>query len=78
MTNKEDNNLKEMKKQIVIERLRQAPPNMQISFGMSNGKFLSRDDLIKQVQEETSMGQKIIDVQMAYLKAFKNQLKIED
>jgi hypothetical protein len=67
----------ELEKQITIARLRQAPPNVKISFGMSDGRFLNRDELIQQVQTNTSIGQKIIKVQMAYLKAFKNNLRTE-
>ena len=68
--------IEELEKQITIARLRQAPPNVKISFGMSNGNFLSRDELIQQVQTDTAIGQKIIKVQMAYLKAFKNSLEM--
>lgn len=75
---KEESNLEEVQKQIVIGRLRQAPPNIKISFGMSNGKFLNRDQLIQQVEDNTEMGHKIIRVQMAYLRAFKNNLKIQE
>jgi len=70
--------IEELEKQITIERLRQAPPNIKISFGMSDGKFLNRDELINQVQKDTAIGQKIIKVQMAYLKALKNNLRIEN
>ena len=76
MTNKENQDLEETKKQIVIERLRQAPANIKVSFGASDGRFLNRDELIEQVEEETDMGRKIINVQMAYLKAFKKQSTI--
>lgn len=77
MTKEENVNLKELEKQITIARLRQAPPNVKISFGMSDGKFLNRDELIQQVEKDTAIGQKIIKVQIAYLKALKNNLKIE-
>jgi len=72
----EENNLEELRKQIVIERLRQAQPNLSVSFGMSDGKFLNRDELIEQVKNDTEMGQKIINVHIAYLKAFKKDLLI--
>lgn len=70
--------LEEMRKQIVIARLRQAPPNVKVSFGMSDGRFLDRDELIEQVEEGTEMGRKIVDVQMAYLRALKKQLTIAE
>jgi len=69
--------LEEMKKKIVIERLRQAPPNVQVSFGMSGGKFLSRDELIEQVKNNTDIGEKIIKIQLEYLKAFKKNMNLE-
>ncbi len=64
--------INEIKKEIVIERLRQAPPNVKISFGMSEGKFMDRDELIESIEKNTDIGNKIIDVQLAYLKAFKS------
>jgi hypothetical protein len=67
----EQEDLEELKKKIVIERLRQAPPNVKVSFGMSNGKFMERDELIKNVEENTEIGNKIIKIQLNYLKAFK-------
>ncbi|MEK6927204.1 MAG: hypothetical protein AABX11_02125 [Nanoarchaeota archaeon] len=77
MSKERDEEIKEIEKQIIIERLRQAPANMKISFGMSDGKFLDRDELIHQVVEDTIIGQKIVKVQMAYLKALKNNLVVE-
>lgn len=67
----ENNNLEELKKEIVIERLRQAPPNIKISFGMSKGEFMERDALIENVKENTEIGKNIVNVQMEYLKVFK-------
>ena len=74
MTYKKDNNLEELKREIVIERLRQAPPNVKISFGTSDGKFMNRDELIAQVENHTAIGDKIVRVQIEYLKAFKKGL----
>ena len=67
----------EIKKEITIERLRQAPPTVEVSFGMSNGNFMNRDELIKNVQEDTEIGKRIINIQLEYLKAFKHGLLIE-
>lgn len=67
----EEKDLEELKKKIVIERLRQAPPNVKISFGMSKGNFMQRDELIKNVEDNTEIGNKIIKIQLNYLKAFK-------
>lgn len=71
---KEEINLEELKKEIAIERLRQAPQNIKISFGASDGKFLNRDELIEQVKQDTEIGQKIVKIQLEYLKAFKKGL----
>ena len=67
----ENNNLDELKKNIVIERLRQAPQNIKISFGMSNGEFMERDALIENIKNNTQIGKNIVNVQMEYLKIFK-------
>jgi len=67
----EQENLEEIKKKIVIERLRQAPPTVNISFGMSEGRFMDRDELIKNVEGNTEIGNRIVKIQLAYLKAFK-------
>lgn len=74
---KEDIDLEKLKKAIVIERLRQAPLNINISFGSADGKFMNRDELIKEVKSGTALGEKIIKIQLQYLKAFKNKLLVE-
>jgi len=68
---KEENELKEIEKEIVIERLRQTPPNFSISLGTSEGKFMTRDELIGEVIKESEIGEKIINIQLEYLRAFK-------
>lgn len=70
MKNKEES-IEEIKKKIAIERLRQAPSNFSISLGSNGGKFMNRDDLIKEVEEETPAGENIINIQLEYLRAFK-------
>ncbi len=67
-----------VKKEITIERLRQAPPTVKISFGTSNGNFMDRDELIKNVQDNTEIGKRIVEIQLEYLKAFKSGLFMED
>ncbi len=62
--------IEEMKKEIVIERLRQAPSTIKIAFGSIN-EFMARDELIEQVEKGTDIGKKIIKIQLEYLKAFK-------
>lgn len=76
MNEKEKKDLEELKKEIVIARLSQASPNIKVSFGMSDGKFLGREELIEQVKQNTEMGEKIVKVQLEYLKAFKKGIVI--
>ena len=66
--------IQEIKKEIVIERLRQAPQNIKISFGMSEGNFLNRDKLIDEVKKDTLLGRQIINIHLEYLKAFKKNI----
>ncbi len=62
--------IEEIKKEIAIERLRQAPLTVKIAFGSMN-EFMNRDELIEQVQKETEIGKRIIKIQLEYLRAFK-------
>ena len=71
------NNIEDLKKEIAIERLRQAPPTMTISFGMSAGKFMNRDELIENIEKDTSLGKNVVQIQLEYLKAFKKHLLVE-
>jgi len=71
---KKENAFKELRKEIAIERLRQAPPTIRVSFGMSDGRFLDRDELINEIKDDTETGRRIVNVQLAYLKAFKKGL----
>ena len=70
-----EENIEEIKKGIAIERLRQAPSTIKISFG-SNGEFMNRDEMIKQVVDNTDTGKKIIKLQLEYLKAFKKGILV--
>ena len=58
----------------MIERLRQAPSTVRISFGTSDGNFMNRDEMIEQVEKETDIGKKIIKIQLEYLKSFKESI----
>ena len=77
MSENEEDSIEEIKRKIVIERLRRAPPNLKISFGMPDGKFLNREELIKQVEKDTEIGRRIIKINLEYLKAFKKQIITE-
>jgi hypothetical protein len=74
----EKENLEEIKKEIAIERLRQAPPSIKVSFGTADGKFMNRDEMIKQIQSDTEIGKKIMKMQLEYLKAFKKEILAGD
>jgi len=71
MTSEKEKNIEEIKREIVIERLRQTPPNVKVSFGTQDGEFMNRDDMIQQIEGNTELGQKIVNIQFEYLKAFK-------
>ncbi len=70
MSDENNTNLEKLKREIVLARLKQASPNLSISFG-SQGDFLKRDELIEHVESNTEIGKKIIKIQLEYLKAFK-------
>lgn len=63
-------NFSEDIKQLVIARLEVLPEDTGISIG-SEGEF-TRDELIKRVKKGDDIGQKIIEVQLNYLKGLKN------
>ncbi len=57
-------------KQLVIARLEVLPEDTGISIG-SEGEF-TRDELIKRVKRGDAIGQKIMEVELDYLKSLKN------
>lgn len=63
-------NINEEIKQLVIARLEVLSEDTGISIG-SEGEF-TRDELIKRVKEGDEIGQKIIEVELDYLKSLKN------
>ena len=56
--------------QLVIERLNIFPSELKISIG-ANGVF-SKDELIEHVKKNDQIGKKIIEIQLSYLRSFKN------
>lgn len=70
----QNRSIDELKRNIVIQRLMQAPPTLKVSFGMTGGNFLERDELIKEVEEDSDIGKKIVEIQFAYMRALKNGL----
>ena len=53
-------------RQLVVARLKAASSDFKVSIG-GEGEF-SQEDLIKNVEEGTDVGQKIVDIQMEYLR----------
>ncbi len=56
-------------RKLVIARLRSFPSGKKLSIG-SDGEF-SRDELIQHVGNEDAIGEKIIEIQLSYLRSFK-------
>lgn len=75
MKNKKIKIKKDDIKELVIARLEILPSNKKISIG-SDGQF-TKEELISRVQEEDSVGQKIIDVQMEFLRSLKEGILYE-
>lgn len=59
-------------KQLVIERLRRIPPGKKVSIG-SNGDYTSQE-LIKLVESNDKVGDKVIEMELEYLRSLKNLL----
>lgn len=60
-------------KDLVIARLEVLPEDTGISIG-SAGEF-TRDELIERVRQGDEIGQKIVKVELSYLKSLKNITK---
>jgi len=56
-------------KQLVIERIKTLSPGRKISIG-AEGKF-SKEELIEHVQKGDKIGEKIIKVQLSFLRSLK-------
>lgn len=57
-------------KKLVIVRLEAMPDSIRVSIG-SEGKKLSKEDLIKHVKDKDKLGEMIVEMQLKYLKAMK-------
>ena len=62
--------ISEVRKEIVIARLRVMPSNRRIAVG-DRGSF-SRDELILEVEKDTEVGKMMVEIEMAFLKALKD------
>lgn len=66
-------NISQEIKDLVIARLEVLPEDTGISIG-SAGEF-TRDELIERVRQGDEVGQKIVEVELSYLKSLKNITK---
>jgi len=56
-------------KELVLARLETLPTGAVISIG--SGKELTKDELIKSVQEGNEVGKKMIEIEMSFLRSLK-------
>lgn len=64
----------EEKRELIIHRLSVLSPNTIISLG-SEGSF-TRDELIESVEKGDEVGKKIVEIQMEWLKSFKEKIVV--
>ncbi|MEK6902142.1 MAG: hypothetical protein AABX02_00965 [archaeon] len=57
-------------RELVLARLASMPKNIGVHLG-SNGT-LTREDLIRHVKKDDALGKKIVETQLAYLRAMKD------
>lgn len=72
---KEVNKIDEELKKIVIARLEVFPSDKKISIG-SVGEF-TKQEMIENVEQETEVGEKIIEIQLNYLRSLKEGIFYE-
>lgn len=63
-------------RKLVVARLRTLSGNKRVSIG-SEGEF-TREELIKNVEENSGIGKKIIQIQLEYLQALKKGLFFQE
>jgi hypothetical protein len=71
-----ENNIEEKEKQLVLARLELLTPDMHFA----SGNFLdySRDDVIKEIKNNTQAGREFIATEMEFLRAFKGGSLIQE
>jgi len=72
---KEEKKINEEVKKIVLARLEVFPSDRKISIG-SAGEF-TKEEMIKNVEDETDIGEKIMEVQLNYLQTLKEGIFYE-
>ncbi len=63
-------NKKEIIKKIVVERVKSMSPTVKIALG-SKGEFLGKEELLKEINNDTPTGKKIVEIQLRYMRALK-------
>lgn len=59
-------------RQLVIARLRSFPSGKKLSIG-SEGEF-SKEELIERVFQDDAIGKKIVEIQLSYLRSFREDM----
>jgi len=75
MEEKKENKIDEELKKIIIARLETFPSNKKISIG-SIGEF-TKNEMIENIEKETDVGEKIIEIQLNYLRSLKEGILYE-
>lgn len=73
---KQKEHISEALKDLVIERLDIIPPHKEIHIG-SAGVF-TKDELIDCVRREDEIGQKIVEIEISFLRALKEGTLLEE
>lgn len=63
-------------RKLVVARLKSFPSGMKISIG-SRGDF-TKDELITHVEKQDTIGQKIVEVQLEFLRSFKEGMLFDE
>lgn len=64
-------NISQKEKELVLARLEVLSPELHFSVGADSESF-SRNEMIKQINENTDIGKDFIKVELEFLRAFKN------
>ena len=69
----EDKKIPEEIKEIVLFRIESSklPENIKLSIGNLSSEPLSKEEIIEHIKKEDEIGRKIIEMEIAYLKALK-------
>jgi len=72
----QDNALNKEIRQLVVERLKEIPSNKKISIG-GKGDF-TMQELIKSVEKNDEVGQKVVEIQMKFLQSLKSGVLLDE